>query len=145
MCSKALFMRRPVCGRVRLQQLGEAESVAKISSFLSVRSRVAAELLWFGTLRRQVRHETDLLIQAHGPLADRYARDHIRLARDRRRKRDLALYIAVAEEIAIRREARSTEEIVARNRQSRPIACAAGAVWLPDCFPTLNAVIAVLA
>jgi hypothetical protein len=90
-------------------------------------------LFWFGTFRSQVRREADLFISSHGALAYRYARDHVRLAEMRRRKRDVALYSAV------------TEEIGARSTPARPIACTATAMWLPDWLPALNGAIASLA
>jgi len=103
--------------------------LARISA-MPFRSRNS--LYWFGTFRRQVRREADLFIGTHGALAYRYARDHVRLAEMRRRKHDVTLYTAV------------TEEIAARSMPGRPVACAAGAMWLPDWLPVLNGAVAIL-
>ena len=94
---------------------------------------ISDTLFWFGTFRSQVRREADLLINSHGALAYRYARDHVRLAELRRRRRDVTLYKAV------------TAEIAARSPQVPPTACAFGAAWLPDWLPAVNATIAILA
>jgi hypothetical protein len=96
--------------------------------------RASLSLRWFGTFRRQVHGEADLFIGRYGALADRYSRDHVRLATKRRRRRDVVLYTAVTEEIAAR-----------RMRAGQPVAVAAGAVWLPDWVPAINGALAILA
>ena len=94
---------------------------------------ISDRFFWFGTFSSQVRREADLLINSHGPLAYRYARDHVRLAELRRRRRDVTLYKAVASEIA------------ARSPQLPPTACGFGAAWLPDWLPPVHATVALLA
>jgi hypothetical protein len=100
---------------------------------VSASARPRDRLLWFGRFHAYVQREADLFIRTHGPLAYRYARDHVRLGQRRKRARDETLYAAVAEEIS------------KRSTSTRRAACAAGAVCLPDWLPVLNGALAILA
>lgn len=86
----------------------------------------------FGSFHLYVQREADLFIRSHGPMAHRYACDHVRRAEQRCRKHDVRLYTAVADEIA------------ARKHTTRRVACAAGAIWLPDWLPVVNGMFAIL-